>query len=204
MRAEGETSAERSTRNAVDRAHDPRGSRFGRGETVRAWCRSVAPKAGAVLAGVGLYTVLGQVVGVVDAFVTPLNPRGPDEFVVEAVAFVSGWLLVQLASVFVAPMFAGWLSGSRGWLYGLVTALGLWFPASAQTLLSLSQMPPEFFGSYGDALAEMPWPAPLLAPLGPYIPALCLLPQLAMPLVGAFGGFCGERMRVRGAKNREA
>ena len=195
---------ERSTRNAVDRGREARGNRAGRRETVRTWCRWMAPKAGAVLAGVGLYRVLAEVVGVVDALVTPVNAGRPDEFVVEAVAFVSGWLTVQLATVFVAPMFAGWLSGSRGWLYGLVTALSLWFPAGAQALLSLSRMPPEYFSSFGDVLADMPWPAPLLAPLGLYLPALCLLPQLAMPLVGALGGFCGERLRLRRARASDA
>jgi len=204
LRAEGETSADRSTRSAFDRAQNPRSRRVGRRETVGTWCRSMAPKAGAVLAGVGLYRVLADVVGVVDAFVTPLDAGRLDEFVVEAMAFLSSWLLVQLACVFVAPMFAGWLSGSRGWLYGLVTALSLWFPGGAQTLLTLSQMPPEYFGSFGDILADMPWPAPLLAPLGLYIPALCLLPQLAMPLVGALGGFCGERLRLRQARASDA
>ena len=201
---EEERNEERSTRNAADRGREARGNRIGRRETVRTWCGWMAPKAGAVLAGVGLSRVLGQVVGVIDALVTPVNPGRADEFAVEAVAFLSGWLLVQLASVFVAPMLAGWLSGSRGWLYGLVTALCLWFPAGAQTLLTLSRMPPEYFGSFGDVLADMPWPAPLLAPLGLYVPALCLLPQLAMPLVGALGGFYGERLRLRRARAGDA
>jgi hypothetical protein len=183
---------------------DGAGSPVGWGERAQTGCKWLAPKAWAVLAGLGLYRVLADVVGGVDAFVTPVSAGRPDEPVTEALAFALSWLLVQLASVFVAPMFVGWLSGSRGWLYGLVTALSLWSPASAQSLLTLSQMPPEVLGWYGDALADMPWPAPLLAPLGHYIPALCLLPPLAMALVGALGGFCGEHIRFRRARASDA
>ena len=204
MRAEEDRDEGRSTRSEVDRGRGASGSRVERRETVRTRCRWMAPKAGAVLAGVGLCRVLGEVVGVVDALVTPVNPRQPDEFVVDAMAFVSAWLLVQLASVFVGPMLAGWLSGSRGWLYGLVTALCLSFPGSVQTVLTLAEIPLEYHASYVDILGDMPWPAPILAPLGLYLPWLCLLPQLPMPLVGALGGFCGERLRLRRAGASDA
>jgi hypothetical protein len=179
---------------------DPRCRGVGLGMMVRTLCTSVGPKAGAILAGVGLYMLAADVLGIVDALIGPLYFNPPDVSAIDVVMYVAVPLLNAVAVFFIAPMFAGWLSGRRGWLYGLVTALCLSFPESALAFRSLIGVPLDSFGDFGGLLADMPWPAPLLAALGLYMPALCLLPLFATLLVAAFGGFCGERTRLHRAK----
>ena len=202
--AEAGGNYDQSKRKVISPGRDPMPGRIGRCRMGRTLRTSIAPKAGAVLAGVGLYVLIADALSVFDALFGPLHFLPPDVSVIDVVMYFAVPLLTAVVGFFIAPMFAGWASGQRGCLYGLVTGLCLSFPQSALALRSLTGVPLDSFGDFGRLLADMPWPAPLLAPLGPYIPALCLLPQLAMPLVGAFGGFCGERMRVRGAKDREA
>jgi hypothetical protein len=203
-RAEQDRSEDRSTPTVMGPGRSLAHRGVGLDKMAGALRRSIGPKAGAVLAGVGLYVLIADALSVSGALFGPLHFIPPDVSLIDVVMYFAVPLLTAVVEFFIAPMFAGWASGQRGWLYGLVTGLCLSFPQSALALRSLTGVPLDSFGDFGGLLADMPWPAPLLAPLGPYIPALCLLPQLAMPLVGAFGGFCGERMRVRGAKDREA
>jgi hypothetical protein len=164
---------------------------------VRTLHSSVGPKAGAVLAGMGLYYLVADAISIVDALVGPLEMNRPDVSVVGAVTYVAPVLLVLLAEFLGAPLFAGWLSGSRGGLYGLVTAVCLSFPETALVFRSLASIPPDSLGDLADLLPGGPWAAvPSFLPARCVL-ALCFLPTLAMLLLAWFGGYCGERVRLR-------
>ena len=201
MRAEEESHEDRSTRNTMALERDSRHTADGWRETARTGCASIAPKAAVVLAGVGLYVLVTDALSIVDALLGPLHFDPPNLSVIDVVMYVAGGLRTALAGFFITPMFAGWLSGRRGWLYGLVTALCLSFPESALALRSLALVPLDSLGDFGGLLAGWPWASLPLGPPAWCVPALCLLPSFAMLLVGAFGGFCGERLRLHGTKD---
>ncbi len=176
---------------------DPMHKAVGWRETVRT---SIGPKVGAVLAGVGLYVLVADALSIVTALFGPLHFDPPDPSAIDVVMYVAGGLSTALPGFFIAPMFAGWLSGRRGWLYGLLTALCVSFPQSALALRSLTLVPLDSLGDFGGQLAGWPWASLPLSPPAWCVPALCLLPSFALLLVSAFGGFCGERLRLHRAK----
>jgi hypothetical protein len=164
---------------------------------VRTLPESVGPKAGAVLAGIGLYVVVADAIGIVDALVRPLDINRPDVSVVGVVAYVAPVLLVVLGEFFGASLFVGWLSGKRGWLYGLVTALCLSFPESALALRTLTLLPIDSFSVFGSLSRGWSWAALASIPSAWCVFGLLLLPPFGGLLVAALGGYCGESLRLR-------
>jgi hypothetical protein len=164
---------------------------------VRTLPESVGPKAGAVLAGIGLYVVVADTLGVIDALLRPLDINRPDVSVVGAVTYVAPALLALLAGVFAASLFVGWLSGRRGWLYGLATALCLSFPESALALRTLTLLPIDSFGVFGSLSRGWSWAALASIPSAWCVFGLVLLSPFGGLLLAALGGYCGERVRLR-------
>lgn len=195
---------QRSAGEVMASGQDPTRRGVGLGMRLRTLCTSIGPKAGAVLAGVGLYAVIGDVLSIPDAFVRPLYFNPSDMSALYVVRSAAGPLLAIVVGSFGSAMFAGWLLARRGWLCGLITALCLFLPDSVLSLWSLTLIPLDSYGDLGDFLAGWPW-----AVLPPSLPAcgifgIFLLPSFGVLLVAAFGGFCGERLRLRRARESDA
>jgi hypothetical protein len=174
------------------------------GEVAWALSTSIAPKAGAVLAGIGLYVLVADSIGFVNALVGPLDLGRPDLSLVGVVAYVAPVLVAVLTEFFGAPMFAGWLSGTRGWLYGLVTALFLSFPETALALWALTMIPLDSFGDFGGLLTVWPWVALASIPRAWCVIGLFVLPPCGALLLAALAGSCGERLRLHRRKEADA
>jgi hypothetical protein len=158
---------------------------------LRALCRSLGPSAMAVLAGLGLSSLLGSFVTSADTLLGP--------YIVYALGIPGTHVLLQFASallpllvsVFGGAALVGWLAGRRGWAYGLVLALCLVLPEDALVLLSWVRVPIESLAVPEGPMSAWPYAAPSAGLTAGYLLILFTLPSVAHFLLGALGGLCG-------------